>query len=324
VRIDSSPPRVAFAAARDPAEPERLEALVSDSLSGPGIGAGSISVRPAGSRLRFTPLPTSGSGSGNRLVARWNSDAYPAGTYEFRATGFDRAGNSAVSDRRTDGARMVLANPLKVPTELLLRLDGSRAAPRRYGARARVGGRLTSSSGSALGGRPVELVETFAPGAAVAERTTTVITARDGGFEALLARGPSRTVEARFAGDRLLARAGSARLGLTFPAGMRLRASRATAEVGGAPVRFSGRVGSLEARIPRAGLAVELEFRAAGLPWSEFRTVQTDRRGRFSYRYAFADDDSRGVQFRFRAHLPAQENWPYAPGASRPVAIIGR
>ncbi|MDX6603777.1 MAG: hypothetical protein QOF23_286 [Solirubrobacterales bacterium] len=322
VRIDSSPPRVAFSATRDPAEPERLEALVSDPLSGPGVGAGSISVRPAGSHLRFTPLPTSG--SGNRLVARWNSDAYPAGSYEFRATGFDRAGNSSVSDRRTDGARMVLANPLKAPTELLLAPEGKRAAPRRYGARARVGGRLTLTSGSALASRPVELVETFAPGAAIAERTTTVITARDGSFEARLAPGPSRSVEARFAGDRLLTRAGSSRLGLTFPAGMRLRASRATAVVGGAPVRFSGRVGSLGARIPRAGLAVELEFRAAGLPWSEFRTVQSDRRGRFSYRYAFADDDSRGVRFQFRARLPAQEDWPYGPGASRAVVVSGR
>ena len=322
VRIDSAPPRVALMPTRDPAEPERLEALVSDSLSGPSVAAGSISVRPAGSQLRFVPLPTSG--SGNRLVARWNSDAYPAGTYEFRATGFDRAGNSAVSDRRTDGARMVLANPLKRPTELLLTRPGRRAAPQRYGGRARVGGRLTSITGSALAGRAVELVEIFAPGAAVAERTTSVITARDGNFEARLAPGPTRTVEARFAGDRVLTRAGSGQVGLTFPAGMRLRASRPTAVVGGAPVGFTGRVGSLGARIPRAGLAVELEFRVAGLAWSEFRTVQTDRRGRFSYRYAFADDDSRGVRFQFRAHLPAQEDWPYEPGASRPVAIMGR
>jgi hypothetical protein len=219
---------------------------------------------------------------------------------------------------------MVLANPLKAPTELILIPRGRRAAPQRYRTSARVGGRLTSTSGSALGGRPVELVETFAPGAAIAERTTTVITARDGGFEARLAPGPSRTVEARFAGDRLLTRAGSSQLRLTFPAGIRLRASRRTAVVGGAPVRFSGRVGSLGARVPRAGLAVELEFRAAGLPWSEFRTLQTDRRGRFSYRYAFADDDSRGVRFQFRAVLPARQDWPYEPGASRSVSVTGR
>ena len=62
----------------------------------------------------------------------------------------------------------------------------------------------------------------------------------------------------------------------------------------------------------------------AGLAWSEFRTVQTDRRGRFSYRYAFADDDSRGVRFQFRAHLPAQEHWPYEPGSSRAIVVSGR
>ena len=36
----------------------------------------------------------------------------------------------------------------------------------------------------------------------------------------------------------------------------------------------------------------------------EFRTVQTDARGRFRYPYSFSDDDSRGVRFQFRAIVP--------------------
>ena len=48
VRIDETPPRVAFAAAQDPADPERIEATVSDPLSGPDPTRGSIAVRPAG------------------------------------------------------------------------------------------------------------------------------------------------------------------------------------------------------------------------------------------------------------------------------------
>ena len=77
VRIDESPPAVAFAKSQDPAEPERIEASVSDSLSGPDPARGSIALRPAGSHQPFAPLPTAV--SGGRLVARWNSDAFPAG-----------------------------------------------------------------------------------------------------------------------------------------------------------------------------------------------------------------------------------------------------
>jgi hypothetical protein len=322
LRIDSSPPRVAFLAARDPAEPERLEAVVSDPLSGPSAARGVISVRAAGSGRQFAPLPTAV--SGDRLVARWNSDAYADGTYEFSATGFDAAGNSAASDRRLDGARMVLANPLKTPTEIRAGLPGRQGAGERYGARIPIAGRLTSTVGSPLPGRRVEIVENFAAGAAASERTTTVLTAPDGTFQVPLAPGPSRTVEARFAGDRLLTRTGSEPLRLPVASGLRFRSSRSTAAVGGAPVRFSGRVGSAGSKIPRSGLAVELQFRIAGSPWSEFRTTQTDRRGRFAYPYAFSDDDSRGVRFQFRAYLPRQGDWPYEPGTSKPVAVTGR
>ena len=51
--------------------------------------------------------------------------------------------------------------------------------------------------------------------------------------------------------------------------------------------------------------------------------MQTDARGRFRYAYRFSDDDSRGVRFQFRAYAPAQSDWPYEPGSSRPVAVLG-
>ena len=89
---------------------------MSDALSGPATLRGSIAFRPARSRQRFEPLPTTA--LAGRLVARWDSDASPPGAYEFKATGFDAAGNVAGSDRRANGARMVLASPLKAPTEI--------------------------------------------------------------------------------------------------------------------------------------------------------------------------------------------------------------
>jgi hypothetical protein len=330
VRIDTTPPRVWFAAAQDPAEPERIEAFVSDPLAGPSASRGAIAVRPAGSRGQFAPIPTAV--SAGRLLARWDSEAHPPGSYEFRATGYDAAGNRFDSVRRVGGARMVLANPLKKPALLSVGLAGnshSRGKLRRtrslaYGRRAVVSGRLTSGAGAPLPRRRIELVESFAADAVPAHRATTVLTAEDGTFLARLRPGPSRRIEVRFPGDAVLNSASAHQLALRVPTKVRIRASAARAAVGGRPVVFSGSVGRRGAAIPSAGIAVELQFSIAGSGWSEFRTVQTDRRGRFRYPYAFSDDDSRGVRFRFRAFVPAQEGWQYEPGASRPVTVTGR
>ena len=151
-----------------------------------------------------------------------------------------------------------------------------------------------------------------------------VQTAADGTFLAHLPPGPSRSIQVSFAGTRLLTRAGSRAVELAVGAAIRFHASTATATIGGAPVVFSGQIPHAQAKIPAEGRPVELQFRVGDTPWSEFRTVQTDSRGRFRYPYSFSDNDSRGVRFQFRAYAPAQPGWPYEPGASHPVAVTGR
>jgi hypothetical protein len=170
----------------------------------------------------------------------------------------------------------------------------------------------------------VTVVETFDRGAETAMREDAVETTADGTFLLELAPGPSRRVEVEFRGTPVLGRTSGRALRLGVRAPVRLRASAASARVGGAPVVFSGSVGHAEARLPTQGLPVQLEFRIGTGPWTEFRTVQTDGRGRFRYPYSFADDDSRGIRFQFRAVLPHQPGWPYATGASLPVTVRGR
>jgi len=350
VRIDEGSPRVAFVAAQDPAEPERMEAIVSDPLSGPNPARGSIAIRPTHSRQPFAPLPTTVSGS--RLIARWDSDGFPPGSYEFQATGYDAAGNATMSERRGNGTRVVLTNPLKKPTALVAGFGGERliwqhcrrAKERRrcrreeieaferrprtratpYGHSLSYSGRLTSTTGSSLGGLPVQIVETFRAGADSAQRRTAVETAADGTFMTRLAPGPSRRVEAVFTGSRTLTRAHGGAVQLLVLGDVRMHASSSTARIGGAPVVFSGGVGDLGAPIPAGGRPVELQFRFPGSDWSEFRTVQTDAHGHFRYPYSFSDDDSRGIRFQFRAFAPAQDGWPYEPAFSRPVFVTGR
>ncbi len=312
VRIDETPPEVEFARAQDPADPERIEATVGDALSGPSPSRGSIGVRPAGTRAGFEQLPTRV--EGNRLVARWRSDDYPEGKYEFLATGFDLAGNAGSGADRARGGRMVLVNPLKTPVALTAELSGRR-----------LDGRLRRAGGGALAGQEVAIAETFADGAAPAQRTTLLRTRADGTFTLRLRRGPSRELSASFAGTHLFSRAMAPAVRLAASSELRFRASAASARVGGRPVVFSGRVAT---RGTEAGagakLPVELQFRYRGAPWSEFRTVETDARGRFRYAYRFSDDDSRGVRFRFRAYVKGREGWPYEPSASRPVTVTGR
>jgi hypothetical protein len=324
LRIDRTPPSVAFANAEDPHDPELLRVRIADRLAGPDPSRGSIGVRGAGSGDRFELLPAV-PGAQGELRARWDSDAFPAGNYEFQAIGYDAAGNVAATTRRLNGGPMVLSNPLKATTSLRVsfRRHGSlRTVP--YGRRVLLSGRLITGRSSPLGGVPVRVVERFAPGAHPASQTSTVTTAPDGTISIRTDPGPSRTISIGFEGSPTLARSTAHMLELGVRSRVRLRASAGVATVGGPPLVFRGQLVAAPGEIPAGGRSIELQFRLPGLPWAEFRTVQTDGHGRFRYAYRFSDDDSRGARFQFRAFAPAQENWPYEPGGSRPVLVRGR
>jgi len=83
VRIDRTPPAVAFANSQDPHEPDLLRASVDDRLAGADPSRGWIGVRPAGSGAAFHRLPGLPGRSGE-LRARWDSDSSPPGDYEFQ------------------------------------------------------------------------------------------------------------------------------------------------------------------------------------------------------------------------------------------------
>jgi len=324
VRIDRTAPTAAFPNSQDPGDPDLLRVRIEDGLSGPDPARGWIAVRRAGSGDRFERLPAAPSAAGE-LRARWHSDHYPRGRYEFRALVYDAAGNSRIAERRRDGSAMTLPSPLKATSALGAGFHGGRAkraAP--FGRRVRIAGRLTTGRSSPLAGRPLRIVETFAVGTRPSRRVTTVQTKPGGRFSHRLAPGPSRRIEVSYAGGPTLARASARPLELRVRGRVRLRTSAHVARVGGAPVVFRGRVLASRGTMPRAGKAVQLQFRLPGLPWTAFRTLQADRRGRFRYAYRFSDDDSRGVRFQFRAFAPQQEDWPYEPGGSRPVLIRGR
>lgn len=318
VRIDRDPPTLAFAATQNPLDPERIEVRAADAHSGLDLSRGSIAVRRLGSGERFAELPTEL--LAGLLRARWDSSAYPAGEYEFRATAFDRAGNAVATSSRADGAPMRLRGPLKSAVRLV---TGSRSRAIRYGRGTWFGGRLIGGRRTPLAGTAVRVIERFAGGSAPAERLSIARTDASGRFGLHLAAGPSRQVIAEVAPTATTRSASSDPLTVTVRTRLVLRVSATAAKIGGAPVVFRGKVATGGASLPADGKVVQLQFRLPGLPWSEFRTVRTDRYGRFRYAYRFADDDSRGVRFQFRAYAPAQAGWPFEPAGSLPVSVLG-
>ncbi|HEX7244681.1 MAG TPA: hypothetical protein VF245_03845 [Solirubrobacterales bacterium] len=321
-RVDREPPRAAFANSQDPADPERIEAHVADALSGIDPHRGSIAVRPLGSGGSFAALPTEN--VDGVLCARWDSGASPPGEYELRAVAYDRAGNATVTTTRSNGSSMRLQAPLKTETRLSTSLGGNSHRVLPYGGRVALDGRLIAGRHTPLVGAPVTIVERFAEGAQTAQRATEVDTGTGGRFHLLLRPGPTREVLAVAGATRTLRGASSGPLRVEVRGGVRLKASARVAKVGGAPIVFSGRVLGMPAASRAAGTPVELQFSLPGVPWSEFRTVRANRWGRFRYAYRFADDDSRGVRFRFRAFVPPQAGWPFEPAGSAPVTVIGR
>ena len=318
VKIDREPPLLAFAPAQSPADPEAIEVRAADEHSGLDPTRGSIALRQLGSGERFTALPTTI--EGGALRARWDSASFAPGEYEFRATAYDRAGNGAVTTTRAGGRPMRLRGPLKLPVRLAL---AGRSGALGYGGSGWFGGRLLTGRRTPLAGAQVRIVERFAAGSSPAERISTVRSSADGSFGLRLRPGPSRHVSAEVESTLTTRAVSSEPLAIAVHGRLALHVSAPVARVGGRPIVFRGRVAAAGTQMPSGGKLVQLQFRLAGTSWSEFRTVRTDGRGRFRYAYRFADDDSRGVRFQFRAYAPAQAGWPYEPAGSLPVSVLG-
>ena len=101
VAIDETPPRVEL---RPPprsggtgADRGRRQRLALRGRPGSRVDRG------PSSGLAPTLAAAADEVTAGRLVARWDSDSYPPGIYEFRATAYDAAGNAAASEpaRRT-------------------------------------------------------------------------------------------------------------------------------------------------------------------------------------------------------------------------------
>ena len=318
LRVDTTPPALAFANERDPDNPAKVRAHVTDALS--GAAGGAIEIRRRGApewRTLATRL------EGTNLVASVPDHELSRGTYEFRATAWDGAGNATTSTARTDGGEMLLDLPLRGVARLsaaLARRAGSARSARRsirvpYGSRAWLRGTLRSSNGALPRTR---LVVTAQPLSGRGRHwRAEAVTDAQGRYALGLPRGTSRDVRVRFAGNRSLRPAERrARLLVRGSASLTLRPSSLRR---GGTIAFVGRVGRLAAKLPPAGKLVQIQY-LDGRRWRPaVKLAHTRRDGRFAIRYRFRRI-SRPTLIYFRILVPAEGGWPYATGWS-PVRV---
>ena len=113
VKVDNTPPALAFTNSQNPDDPELIRAPVSDSTSGVALRPDLLP--PGRSDVLAAARHAAQSG---KLQARIDSTIDPPGNYEFMARARDVAGNVAQTTTRADGQPMILAFPLKSGVKL--------------------------------------------------------------------------------------------------------------------------------------------------------------------------------------------------------------
>jgi hypothetical protein len=323
VRVDNTPPTLAFFDTQDPEDPELVRAMVADPTS--GVASGQILVRRVGEEL-WRPLETQI--VGGELRARVDSAAEPAGEYEFMAEATDVAGNVRRTQLREDGLPKQLTFPLRqrVALTAAIKPGGSKHVAVGYGKKTRAVGSLTDARGKPLQEHEVTLVERFGTGALIDRRVRTVHTDAHGRWSAKLRTGPSRSVRAHFAGTLryLDARAKGGRLSVKTKVTFKVSRRRVPE---GEPVVFKGRVRSRGARIPRGGKLLELQVRQGPGSWITVREAfRTRSSGRYRMRYRFGRFYAYDTSFKFRVKVARERDWPYKAvrSRSRTVTVLAR
>ncbi len=322
LRLDDVDP-VAFLLHPPEQSPELLRATIDDEHSGPAGGVISYR-RQGGGEWKDLPTRFEGGDARGGLTTVLRSDDLAPGRYEIRVRARDLAGNEVLSDRRSDGSKLVLKAPLKEETRLDARLVGAGSSGRSirvaFAKPARLRGRLTGQGGRGVSGATVSVVERPGSGARSGRAVRLLRTGDDGEFGMVLAPGASRRVSVSFAGDRRRSQSSTDGLRLSVRGRLAFRAKPAKLRTG-QRVHFRGRVMAGAARHPSRGSVVAIRyFERSARAWRPVLVTRTDGFGRYraSYRFRYI---SGLAKIRLRARLMPSQNFPYLPANSRPVSV---
>jgi hypothetical protein len=335
LRFDNIAPHDVVIDPVDPNDPTRVAVTVSDV--GSGVGGGAIEIRPAGGQ---TWMSVPGHVEDDKLVATIPDRKLKRGSYELRAVGADKAGNTAIGTNRSDGNPASFQIPLRVPMTLdagfpkRVRVRAGGSARRRtrtvtklrsfrrvrYGKAATIVGYVRAEEGrKPIAGAPVDVLATPRRSGAQAFREATVRTDENGKFKYRAEPGHSRLLTFDYPGTKILGGADDS-VRLRVPAATTFRASKRFAR-NGETVRFAGRLRGKPYPPEGKLIALEVYLRSR---WRTFANVKTRPTGTWGYRYRF--DGTRGrVRYRFRARIVREPAiYPFERGFSRTRDVIVR
>lgn len=268
----------------------------------------------------YWPVPCVLSGEG---AVRLDTTRLANGAHTLRVLVEDAAGNrvTAIGPRRVEVLNIPQGAPNGAPAEdgarISLQIKGRRGLRARTGYRRLVtlSGRIMAGS-RGIGGARLDVMRNLAHSSGF-RRIKGVTTDPDGRFR-------FRTRAVRSAQLRLDYRShsndpqpdSSGVATVLVRAPVTLRRTPAVTR-NGRLVRFSGRIRGSSRGRSRARVRMQARVRGR---WKTFRTVRTDRRGRYRLRYRFRRT-FRTQTYKFRALVPAQSRLPYAAGRSRSVRV---
>ena len=203
-----------------------------------------------------------------------------------------------------------------VPPHAVLKLK-KRVA---FGHTTTVSGWLGTYDGTALAGQPVEVLTAPNNGQEAFTPAAWATTTDNGGWRAQLPAGPSRLVEATYAGAANLEPSLSGQVTETVPAKVILLAITPRKVRWGGTVRLRGML--VGGYLPAGGALVRLRI-GSGSSFTTYGVKEHVKgNGRFSTTYTFGlGDPSRRQSFWFQiASLPIG-NYPYSPGQSRRLTV---
>ena len=190
----------------------------------------------------------------------------------------------------------------------------------------KVKGRLLDESGDPIPDADVEVVEIFADGSLIDQRTRVVQTDIEGRYRSKLPGGPSRDVDVTYAGSPSNSGDGVAGLDFDVRGAAQLQTSKRRVKAGRS-VTFRGRVKRYFARIPAGGKLVEIQVKN-GREWTTVQQAQgTNGKGRIRLRHRFRGFYTQPVTFTFRLKARRESGWPYRGAAvskRRRVTVLPR
>ena len=221
---------------------------------------------------------------------------------------------------------MRLSFPLRSQVELRTSLGpgGSTGQTVPYGTASKVHGRLLDAHGEPLAGQQVVIVDHFDNGALFPTAERPVVTDEDGRFATPEPAGPTRSIEAVFAGTNryLPAEDEVGKFAVKGAASFKTSADEIRE---GTAIVFSGKVRHHGARIPAGGKLVEVQYR---LKTGRQRTLKEPFRtkpdGSYRLAYRFSKALTADALFRFRLKLRNEGNWPFKGSVSNWRKVIVR